>query len=310
MEVIHISGYVLQEKLEIAQRHLIPKQLKEHGLSKSQVSIPKKVLRAVVNGWAREAGVRSLENNIKKLLRKSARQIVQDGVSSVKIEVEDLQRLLGRRLFTEDKAFRRPRVGVVRGLAYTAFGGATLHVEATPIPAPNPGFKQTGQLGGVMVESSEIAYSYVRSMFRDAPEAKEFLSSNLIHLHVPAGATPKDGPSAGITMACAIYSLVIGQPPADGVAMTGELTLSGIVMPIGGVKEKVIAARRAGVKTLILPEENRADYEDLDEHIKRGITMHFVRTFDDVRRICFPDGSEATDGKSRRPSPGRTASRA
>jgi ATP-dependent Lon protease len=181
-------------------------------------------------------------------------------------------------------------------------------VEATPIPAKNPGLKQTGQLGEVMVESSEIAYSYVRSMFRDDPKAKEFLSKNLIHLHVPAGATPKDGPSAGITMACAIYSLVTGQPPAEGVAMTGELTLSGIVMPIGGVKEKVIAARRAGVKTMILPEENRTDYEDLDDHIKRGITMHFVSTFDDVRRTCFPDGSKSTDRKSRRPSPGRTAS--
>ena len=246
MEVIQISGYVLEEKLEIAHRHLIPKQLKEHGLSKNQVAISKKVLRAIIDGWAREAGVRSLENNIKKLLRKSAREIVQDGVSSVKIEVDDLHRLLGRRLFTEEKAFRKPRVGVVRGLAYTALGGATLYVEAIPVPASKAGFKQTGQLGEVMVESSEIAYSYVRSIFRDDPKAKEFLSSNLIHLHVPAGATPKDGPSAGITMACAIYSLVTGQPPADGLAMTGELTLSGIVMPIGGVKEKVIAARRAG----------------------------------------------------------------
>jgi ATP-dependent Lon protease len=267
-------------------------------------------LRAIVNGWAREAGVRSLENNIKKLLRKAAREIVEDGVSSVKIDVDDLPRLLGRRLFTEEKAFRKPRVGVVRGLAYTALGGATLYVEATSIPTAKAGFKQTGQLGEVMVESSEIAYSYVRSMFRDDPKAREFLSSNLIHLHVPAGATPKDGPSAGITMACAIYSLVTGRPPGNDVAMTGELTLSGIVMPIGGVKEKVIAARRAGVKTLILPEENRADYEDLDEHIKRGITMHFVRTFEDVRRICFPEGSKSTDRKSRRPSPGHTASRA
>jgi ATP-dependent Lon protease len=310
MEVIQISGYILEEKLEIGRRHLIPKQLKEHGLSKDQVAISKKVLRVIVDGWAREAGVRSLENNLKKILRKSAREIVEDGTAKVEIEVDDLHRLLGKRLFTEEKAFREPRVGVVRGLAYTALGGATLYVEATPIPASNPGFKQTGQLGEVMVESSEIAYSYVRSMFRDDPEAKEFLFNNLIHLHVPAGATPKDGPSAGITMACALYSLVMGQPPANGVAMTGELTLSGLVMPIGGVKEKVIASRRAGVKTVILPEENRADYEDLDEHVTRGITPHFVRTFDEVREICFPGGSQRAGRPRRRRSGGRAASRA
>jgi ATP-dependent Lon protease len=310
MEVIQISGYILEEKLEIARRHLIAKQLLAHGLSKNQVGIPKKVLRAIIDGWAREAGVRSLENNIKKILRKSAREIVEDGVTSVKVEVDDLQRLLGRRLFTEETAFRKPRVGVVRGLAYTALGGDTLHIEATPIPASRPGFKQTGQLGNVMVESSEIAYSYVRAMFRDDSKAREFLGGNLIHLHVPAGATPKDGPSAGITMACALYSLVTGQPPASGVAMTGELTLSGLVMPIGGIKEKVIAARRAGVRTLILPEENRADYEDLDEHITRGITPHFVRTFDEVREVCFPDASRRTDRSRRRGSGGRTGSRA
>jgi ATP-dependent Lon protease len=287
MEVIEVSGYILDEKLEIARRHLIAKQLSEHGLRKDQVALSKKVLREIIDGWAREAGVRSLENSIKKILRKSAKEIVEEGVESVKVEVADLRRLLGKRLFTEEKAFGRPRVGVVMGLAYTALGGATLHIEAAPVPASRPGFKQTGQLGGVMVESSEIAYSYVRSMLRDDPEAVEFFSNNLIHLHVPAGATPKDGPSAGITMACALYSLVAGQPPASGLAMTGELTLSGLVMPIGGVKEKVIAARRVNVKTLILPEENRTDYEDLDEHIRRGITPHFAGSFDEVRRICF-----------------------
>jgi ATP-dependent Lon protease len=303
MEVIQISGYILEEKLEIARRHLIPKQLLEHGLSANQVGIPKKVLREIIDGWAREAGVRSLENNLKKILRKVARQIVEAEVVSVKVEADDLKRLLGRRLFTEEKAFSTPRVGVVRGLAYTALGGTTLYVEAAPIPASNPGFKQTGQLGEVMVESSEIAYSYVRSMFTGDSEAEEFLSNNVIHLHVPAGATPKDGPSAGITMACALYSLVTGQPPKNGVAMTGELTLSGLVMPIGGVKEKVIASRRAGVKALILPEQNRADYEDLDEHITRGITPHFVRTFDEVRTVCFPARSRrAARPRRRRPT--------
>jgi ATP-dependent Lon protease len=286
--VIQVSGYILEEKLEIARRHLIVKQLKEHGLSGDQVVLSEKVLHEIIDGWAREAGVRSLENNIKKILRKSAKEIIEEGVDSVKVEVDDLRHLLGKRVFSEERAFGEPRVGVVEGLAYTAFGGATLYVEAAPVPAPNPGFKQTGQLGAVMVESSEIAYSYVRSMFRDDPKAVAFFSDNLIHLHVPAGATPKDGPSAGITMASALYSLVTGQPPTRDLAMTGELTLSGLVMPIGGVKEKLIAARRAGVKTVILPEENRVDYEDLDQHITEGFTPHFVRTFDEVRSACFP----------------------
>jgi ATP-dependent Lon protease len=299
MEVIQVSGYILDEKLEIARRHLIGKQLKEHGLRKGQVVLSKKVLREIIDGWSREAGVRSLENNLKKIFRKSAKQIVEDGVESVKVQVDDLRGLLGKRLFTEEKAFGEPRVGVVMGLAYTALGGATLYVEASPVSASSPGFKQTGQLGGVMVESSELAYSYVRSMLRDDPEAVEFFSNHLIHLHVPAGATPKDGPSAGITMACALYSLVTGEPPAADLAMTGELTLSGLVMPIGGVKEKVIAARRADVKTLILPEENRADYEDLAEQIGKGITPHFVRSFDEARKICFPGGSTAA-GRPRR----------
>jgi ATP-dependent Lon protease len=309
MEVIQVSGYILDEKLEIARRHLIGKQLREHGLRKDQVAIPKKVLREIIDGWAREAGVRSLENNLKKIFRKSAKRIVEDGVDSVKVQVDDLHGLLGKRLFTEEKAFGKPRVGVVMGLAYTALGGATLYIEASPVPASSPGFKQTGQLGGVMVESSEIAYSYVRSMFRDDPEAKEFFSNHLIHLHVPAGATPKDGPSAGITMACALYSLVTGEPPAANLAMTGELTLSGLVMPIGGVKEKVIAARRANLKTLILPEENRADYEDLSEQITKGITPHFVGSFEEARKVCFPGRSRTKNRPRPRRSRGTTATR-
>ncbi len=304
MEVIQVSGYILDEKLEIARRHLIGKQLREHGLRKDQVVLSKRVLREIIDGWAREAGVRSLENNLKKIFRKAAKQIVEDGVDSVKVQVGDLRGLLGKRLFTEETAFGEPRVGVVMGLAYTALGGATLYIEASPVPASRPGFKQTGQLGGVMVESSEIAYSYVRSMFRDDTEAKEFFSNHLIHLHVPAGATPKDGPSAGITMACALYSLVTGEAPAANLAMTGELTLSGLVMPIGGVKEKLIAARRANVKTLILPEENRADYEDLGEEIAKGITPHFVRSFDEVRKVCFPGGSRGKSRPRRRRSRG------
>ncbi len=288
MEVISLSGYILEEKLEIARKYLVPKQLKLHGLKKSQVSFPKAVLRKMIDGYAREAGVRSLENSIKKILRKSTKKIVENKKVKISIKPDDLQELLGKRRFEEDQAYRKPVAGVVMGLAYTTMGGATLYVEATSVSAKQPGFKQTGQLGDVMVESSEIAYTYIRSIMDKNKIGKDFFPSHFIHLHVPSGATPKDGPSAGITMACAIYSLAINKPVIKNIAMTGELTLSGLVMPIGGVKEKVIAAKRTKVKKLIFPAENQSDFEELDDLIKKGITPYFVRTFTEVLDICFP----------------------
>jgi len=288
MELIRLAGYILEEKMEIARRHLLPKQLKIHGLTSKQVEFPRDVMREMIDGYAREAGVRGLENCIKKILRKSAKAIIEENVPSVKVKKGDLSKYLGRRMFSEERVFKSPRVGVVMGLAYTALGGATLYVEASPAPSKSAGFKQTGQLGQVMVESSEIAYTYIRSLFRNDKKASDFFSRNLIHLHVPAGATPKDGPSAGITMACAIYSVVVDRSIIANITMTGELTLSGQVMPIGGIKEKVIAARRANTRNVILPEENREDFEGLDAHIKKNITPHFVSTFDEVLKICFP----------------------
>lgn len=288
MEIIQLPGYIQSEKIEIARRHLLPKQLKLHGLTSKQVQIPKPVLSAIVDGYAREAGVRTLENCIKKILRKAVKEIVNNPAKTVKIHKDDLPELLGKRYFTEDNAYKSPRVGVVTGLAYTSLGGATLHIESIPVPTGQPGFKQTGQLGQVMVESSEIAYSYVRSFLKGNTEATEFFKKHFIHLHVPAGATPKDGPSAGITMACSLYSLAVGKAMISDTAMTGELTLSGLVMPIGGVKEKVIAATRAKLKQVILPKENREDFEMLPDHIQEGISPHYVGTFKDVLRICFP----------------------
>jgi ATP-dependent Lon protease len=287
MEVIQLPGYIMAEKVEIARRHLIPKQLKAHGLTDKQVTLPKGVLAAIVDGYAREAGVRGLENAIKKILRKSVSKIIDNPEQNIRIHVEELKDLLGKRYFSEDNAFKKPRVGVVTGLAYTSMGGATLHIEAIPIPTGQAGFKQTGQLGQVMVESSEIAYSYMRSLQRNNKEATELFKTHLIHLHVPAGATPKDGPSAGITMACALYSLVTNKPIKSNVAMTGELTLSGLVMPIGGVKEKMIASKRAKVQEVILPKDNQEDFEMLPEHIREGLTAHFVSSFEEVRRLCF-----------------------
>jgi ATP-dependent Lon protease len=287
MELIQLPGYILEEKVEIARRHLIPKQLKAHGLTSRQITLPKAVIGAIVDGYAREAGVRGLENAIKKIMRKSVSKIIDNPEQNIRIHVEELKELLGKRVFSEEHAFKKPRVGVVTGLAFTSMGGTTLHIESIPIPTGQPGFKQTGQLGEVMVESSEIAYSYIRSLMRDNKEGNEFFKNNLIHLHVPAGATPKDGPSAGITMACALYSLVMNKPIRPNLAMTGELTLSGLVMPIGGVKEKMIASKRAKVQEVLLPKDNQEDFELLPDHIKEGITPHFVSTFEEVKRICF-----------------------
>ena len=289
MEVIRLSGYILEEKLEIAKKHLLPKQLKTHGLKKSQFSLPKVVLREIIDGYAREAGVRGLENNLKKLLRKSARKIVEEESDCVKISKHDLPEMLGRKTFAEETRYKKPKIGVITGLAYTSVGGATLFIEASCVEAKNPGFKQTGQLGDVMIESTEIAYTYIRSIGSKDKKIQKFFAENFVHLHVPAGATPKDGPSAGITMACALYSLVTQEPVIPNLAMTGELTLTGLVMPVGGIKEKTIAARRAGISQLIFPAENQKDFDDLDESIKGGIKPYFVKNFSEVLPVGFPD---------------------
>ncbi len=287
MESIELPGYILEEKVEIARRHLIPKQLKEHGLTSKQITLSKGLIGAIADGYAREAGVRGLENCIKKILRKSVNKIIENPEQNIRIHKDELKELLGKRVFSEEQAYTKPRVGVITGLAFTSMGGATLYIESIAIPTGQAGFKQTGQLGKVMVESSEIAYSYVRSLMKENSTGIELFNKNLVHLHVPAGATPKDGPSAGITMACSIYSLVMNQAIRPNIAMTGELTLSGLVMPIGGVKEKMIASKRAKVQEVILPKENQEDFEMLPEHIKAGITPHFVSSFDEVKRICF-----------------------
>ena len=289
MEVIRLSGYILEEKLEIARKHLLPKQLKIHGLKKTQFSLPKPVLRKIIDGYAREAGVRSLENNLKKLLRQTARKFVEEEIDQVKISKDDLPDMLGRKAFAEESRYKTPKIGVITGLAYTSVGGATLFIEASNVEAKNPGFKQTGQLGDVMVESTEIAYTFIRSLGSNDERIKNFFAQNFVHLHVPAGATPKDGPSAGITMACALQSLVAQEAVIPNLAMTGELTLTGLVMPIGGVKEKTIAAKRAGITQLIFPAENKKDFDDLDESIIGKITPYFVKTFAEVLPICFPN---------------------
>jgi ATP-dependent Lon protease len=286
MDLVKLSGYILEEKLEIAQRYLIPKQRAALNLKRDQVRVTKAALRHLIDGYAREAGVRSLEQHIRRLFRKSAVKLVE-GSRGEKIGPAELRELLGRRRFESEAARRQLRPGVVMGLAWTSLGGDTLFVEATAVKGPSR-LKQTGQLGNVMVESSEIAYTYVRALACDDPKLREFFEGHSIHLHVPAGATPKDGPSAGITMASVLYTLARGRPIKSGFAMTGELNLSGEVMPVGGIKEKVIAAKRAGVKQVVLPHANRNDYEELPAHVTRGLKAHFAERFADVARVCLP----------------------
>ncbi len=287
MEIMNLSGYILEEKLQIARKYLIKKQLAEHGLKKDMVKIDRAALKKIIDSYAREAGVRVLENNIKKIMRKVAMKFAQGNTKTVEVTADNLEDFLGKPRFTDDSLYDKNIPGVVMGLAWTSLGGTTLFVEATAIKAKNKGFKQTGQLKDVMRESSEIAYTYIQSRAADYGIAADYFPKHFIHLHVPAGATPKDGPSAGITMATAIYSLAKNKPLKKNVAMTGELTVTGKVLPIGGVKEKTIAAKKAKVKTIIYPYENMKDFEELPEHIKKGLSPHFVNYFDEVLKIVY-----------------------
>ncbi len=287
MEMIRLSGYILEEKLEIAKRYLIPKALKSHGLKRGQVTIQYAALKQIIDGYAREAGVRNLEKQIKKIMRRAAMAFAEDeNLQKISITSRDLEHYLEKPVFTADEIFEGVP-GVVTGLAWTSLGGATLQIEAAAMLAKAKGFKQTGQLGNVMVESSEIAYSYVMAHIADFGGDTEFFEKHFIHLHVPAGATPKDGPSAGITMATALASIISGKVVKRKLGMTGELTLTGRVLPIGGLKEKTIAARRSGLKILVFPNDNRKDFEALPDYLKEGLEVHFVKTFDDVYRIVF-----------------------
>jgi ATP-dependent Lon protease len=293
MEVIRLSGYIMAEKIEIAKRYLIPKALESHGLTRKQVSIRKDALEAIVDDYAREAGVRGLENRIKKIMRKAAMAFCDEHKDKIILHKNDLEKYLGKPVFSQDEVFENVP-GVVTGLAWTSMGGATLQIEATAVKTSNKGFKQTGQLGKVMVESSEIAYSFVMAHLKHYGMAEDFFDQHFVHLHVPAGATPKDGPSAGITMATALLSMIEQKPVRKKLGMTGELTLTGQVLPIGGVKEKTIAARRSGLKVLIFPESNRKDFEDLPEHLREGLEVHYARNYDDVYKIAFNKKQEKT----------------
>ncbi|MDR6179550.1 ATP-dependent Lon protease [Pseudomonas sp. SORGH_AS 211] len=285
MEVIRLSGYIAEEKQAIAKRHLWPKQLDKAGVPKDRLTLTDSALKALVEGYAREAGVRQLEKQLGKLVRKAVVRLIEDPKLKVKIGASDLEDYLGIPPFRKEQVLSG--VGIITGLAWTSMGGATLPIEATRIHTLNRGFKLTGKLGDVMKESAEIAYSYVTAHLKDFKGDPNFFDQAFVHLHVPEGATPKDGPSAGVTMASALLSLARNQAPKKNVAMTGELTLTGQVLPIGGVREKVIAARRQKISELILPEPNRGDFEELPAYLREGLTVHFAKRFADVAKVLF-----------------------
>nr|WP_316356123.1 endopeptidase La [Candidatus Neptunochlamydia sp. REUL1] len=295
MDILRLSGYIQEEKLQIAKKYLVPRNRKKSGLKASQVKFTTGAIKGTIEGYAREAGVRGLENNIKKILRKVAVEIVRSEeskkhrkVKSVTISEKNLEKYLGKPIFTTDRYYDKTPIGVCTGLAWTAMGGATLYVEAAKVSAEKTQMKLTGQVGDVMKESAQIAWSYASSELERYAPKQTFFENQEVHIHIPEGATPKDGPSAGVTMVTAILSLLMNTSVAKDLGMTGELTLTGKVLPIGGLKEKLIAAKRSKLKTLIFPKENKRDYDELPDYLKKGIKVHFVNTYDEVFKVAFP----------------------
>ncbi len=289
MEIIRLSGYIANEKYEIARRYLLPKQMEQHGLKKNSIRIDKKGFMHIINNYAREAGVRNLERQIEKICRKTATTVARNKKLSAKtLSLKTIREYLGTELFADDSLIKITRAGLAIGLAWTPYGGATLVVESIGITnKKGGGLKLTGQLGEVMSESANIAYSYIQHLLKDREEASTVFNNNVIHIHVPAGATPKDGPSAGITMASSLYSMATDRKIKPGLAMTGELTLTGRVFPVGGIKEKIIAAKKAHLKEIILPRENSKDLDDIPPYIKKGLNFHLVDQVEEVINIAF-----------------------
>jgi ATP-dependent Lon protease len=290
MEVINLRGYIGLEEYQIARKYLLPEQVGIHGLKKGSVTINKEEFMYIINGWAREAGVRNLERQIERICRKSASLVAKGKrLPSAPLSKKKIREYLGLETFTDDDLIKISRPGIAVGLAWTSLGGSALVVESIVVSAKKGtgGLKLTGQLGDVMSESANIAYSYIQNLLDDDSGARDIFKNNVVHVHVPAGATPKDGPSAGITIASSIYSVVAGKKIKKGVAMTGELTLTGRVLPVGGIKEKIIAAKKAGLKSIILPGENSRNLNEISENIKRGLKFLLVDDIDQVISAAF-----------------------
>lgn len=297
MELIEMSGYVAEEKISIARKYLIPKAIHETGVDEKLVSIEDSALLALIKHYCRESGVRNLQKHIEKIIRKSIYKIVNKETENCVINEDNLSDFVGKQIFTHDRIYDLTPPGVVMGLAWTAMGGSILYIETAKRKlidvkddekkGGNGSLYVTGHLGDVMKESSQIAFTVARNLLHRIDPNNTFLETSHVHLHVPEGATKKDGPSAGITIVTALTSLALNKPIRQDIAMTGEVSLTGKVLPVGGIKEKVIAAKRVGVTTIILPSENRKDCVELADYIKEGIQFHFVDNYSDVFDIVF-----------------------
>ena len=286
MEVIEVTSYTENEKLHIATEHLIPKQLEKNGLKKEQLKISKNAVWKIASNYTKEAGVRQLEREIGNICRKAAKEILTTGKKSVTITEKNLFKYLGKEKFTYQMANAADEIGIVRGLAWTSVGGDTLQIEVNVMPGKGE-IMLTGQLGDVMKESARTGISYIRSVSRDYQIADDFFEKHDIHVHIPEGAVPKDGPSAGITMATAMLSAITEQKVRADIAMTGEVTLRGRVLPIGGLKEKLLAAKNAGIKTVLVPQKNLADVEELSQEITKGLEILPVEHMEEVLKAAF-----------------------
>ncbi len=289
MEIVEVSSYTENEKLHIAKEHLIHKQLTKHGLKASNLKITDEALKRIIRNYTREAGVRNLERRIGEICRKTARQIFEEEKKSARVTPSSLSSYLGKEKYRFDEANKTDEVGIVRGLAWTSVGGDTLEIEVNIMPGKGE-LALTGQLGGVMKESAQAGMGYIRSMSKEYGIAADYYKKNDFHIHIPEGATPKDGPSAGITMTTALISAIMGIPVHADVAMTGEITLRGRVLPIGGLKEKILAAKNAKIQTVLVPEKNRSDVEEISDEIKGGIEIVYVECMKEVldRALCKP----------------------
>lgn len=286
MEVIEVTSYTANEKFHIAKDHLIPKLYEQNGLKKTQLSISDNAIRQMISGYTREAGVRDLERKIGQICRKAARQILQEDKKSVRVTETNLEQFLGKVKYRPDHKNETDEVGVVRGLAWTSVGGETLQIEVNKMPGKGE-IELTGQLGDVMRESAMAGISYIRSVSSKYHIPADCFKKNDFHIHIPEGAVPKDGPSAGITMATAMLSVITGIPVKADLAMTGEITLRGRVLPIGGLKEKLLAALTAGITTVLVPKENESDVAEISKEITGGLTIHYVETMDEVIPLAF-----------------------
>lgn len=288
MEIIEVSSYTENEKSHIAMEHLIPKQVKKHGLKKEQLCIEEAALHEIIAGYTKEAGVRSLERRIGEICRKTARKILEEKEETVTVNKENLENFLGRARYTYQKKNETDEIGIVRGLAWTSVGGDTLQIEVNLMPGKGD-FLLTGQLGDVMKESAQTGISYIRSVAEKYHIDADFFKEHDIHIHIPEGAVPKDGPSAGITMATAMLSAITEVPVKADVAMTGEITLRGRVLPIGGLKEKLLAAKSAGIEKVLIPFENQADVEEMEKEITEGLEIVPVKTMEEVLKQAFAE---------------------